>query len=356
MRRFSLVLTALFVLPMLLSAAQAQGAPRAAPANDNFAGATPIMIGKSYSVTNIHEATSEGGQPATVSCGISPTIHYSVWYSFSLAYGGTVFLSTSGSNFRHDVIDSLDTKIAVYSGASLGALSQEACNDDNTTLAGELTFTAAPATTYYVLVGAVNITAPLPGSVLRLSSRMLAHLYYADNYNFENPFASADWKIKNGSGDDRLCGDGTYTPVIGSCAFRFVGNAGEASKLKQTLAYPTEFTPRKGAILRFIVFYRIQDAALGNAKIKFKAAYSDGTPTTIGAVNLTGEPTMAVYAMANRNFALASKAVASVTFQVDFKSTTGVLMIDYAYMYYYASVTTRDGALPVPLAAAPTKR
>lgn len=356
MRRWNVTFT-LIVLSILLLVvpASAQTTPRVAPANDNFANATPIIIGKSYTVDNIHEATIEGAQPATVSCGISPTIHYSVWYTFLLPAGGTVVLSTSGSSFRHDVVDSLDTKIAVYTGEAIGTLSQFACNDDNTTLAGELTLVTTPGVTYYVLVGAVNSTPPLPGSVLRLSSRMLAHLQYADNFNFEAPFASADWKIKNGSGDDRLCGDATYTPGSGSCAFRFVGNAGEASKLKQTMAYPGEFSPRKAAMLRFIIYYRVQDATLGSAKIKFKVAYSDGTPTTINSVNLTGSPTMALYAIANRNIALASRAVSSVIFQVDFKSTTGVLMIDYALLYYYASATTRDGVLPAPMAA-PVKR
>jgi len=347
----------LIVLSILLltAPASAQKTPRAAPPNDNFANATPIIIGKSYTVDNIHEATVEGAQPATVSCGVSPTIHYSVWYTFLLPAGGTVVLSTSGSSFRHDVVDSLDTKIAVYTGASIGALSQVACNDDNSSLAGELTLVTSPGTTYYVLVGAVNSTPPLPGSVLRLSSRMLVHLQYAENFNFEDPLTSADWKIKNGSGDDRLCGDATYTPGSGSCAFRFVGNAGEASKLKQTMAYPGEFSPRKAAMLRFIIYYRVQDATLGDAKIKFKVAYSDGTPTTISSVNLAGNPVMAVYAIANRNLALASKAVSSVTFQVDFKSTSGVLLVDFVYVYYYASAATREAVLPAPLAA-PVKR
>lgn len=356
MRRWNVTFTLIVLsIVLLVASASAQNTPRAAPANDNFANATPIVIGKNYSVDNIHEATIEGAQPATLGCGINLTIHYSVWYSFSLPNGGSLVLSTSGSNFKYGVVDSMDTKIAVYTGASIGTLTQIACNDDNTSLAGELTLSVSTGTTYYVLVGAVNSTPPLPGSVLQLSSRMLAQLRFANNSGFETSLTAADWKVKNGSGDDRLCSDPTYTPAEGSCAFQFVGNAGEASKLKQTLAYSGEFIPRKAAMLKFLIFYWVHDSALGSAKVKFKVAYSDGTPTTIGSVNLTGNPVMAAYATAIRNLALASKAVSSVTFQVDFKSTTGVLMLDYAYLYYYASATTRDGVLPAPLAAQ-TKR
>lgn len=346
-----LVLVAFLILAVLaVSAASAQGETRAAPTNDNFANAKPIIIGKSYSEINIHEATVEIGQPATTSCGASSSIGNTVWYSFNLPTSADVHLSTGGSYFRGTSTDSYDTKIAVYTGATLGTLVQAVCNDDLDTLYGEVSFVASAATTYYILVGSFSTGTFLPGSVLNLRTRMLDYTYAPTNSGFETPVNGVDWKVTNSSGDGQICGDVTYPANAGNCAFRFVGNAGEASKLKLSEPLTPALAPRKDAIVRFNLMWRVQDAPLGSAKIKFKILYSDGTPTTIFVLNLTGQ-TAGGYTTVSRMLPLASKAVSKVQFQVVFKSTTGVLMLDAAGLRYLATPAVRSAPLPVPLAA-----
>lgn len=351
MRRFSLLtgIVLVVVALMLAPAASAQATTLAAPANDDFAGAQPIVIGKDYTVTNIHEATVEAGQPSTNSCGSSFSMNHTVWYSFTLPNAGTVLLSTGGSIFNYTDLVTPDTKIAVYSGATLGTLSQVACNDDADTLYGQVVMTAAAGTTYYVMAGAFPLFAALPGSVLRLQTRMLSYAYDPPNAGFETPLTGADWKVTTPTGDAAVCADPTYQAYLGACAFKFAGGPGENSRLKLSKPLAPEFAPRKGGTLMMSLRYRIQDATLGTAKIKFKVHYSDGTPTSTGTLNLTGAPTTLGYILHTQLIILKSKAVSKVQFQADFKSTTGVLMLDDADIIYFATSATRgDGALPLP--------
>lgn len=355
MRRFRLLAGLLtLVAPLLIApAAGAQETARSAPANDDFVNARPITIGKDHTVTNIHEATMDPGQPATSGCGTSSSIYSTVWYTFTLPLNGTAYFSTAGSLFRFiDLSESLDTKIAIYTGSTLGALSQVACSDDWATLYGELTFSFTGGTTYTIMVGSRSAMPMLPGSTLRLTTRMQSYGYFLSNGSFETPLTGADWKVTGSSGDGVVCSNPTYHALSGSCAFRFVGDAGEDSRLKLSEPLSPDFAPRKGAALYLVVAYRVQDAALGNAKIKHKVVYGDGTPTSMAVVNLNGAVPTGGYLTQSRFILLASKNVLKVQYQIDFKSETGVLMLDSAALYYYTSPVIRgDGVLPVPLAA-----
>src|SRR5690348_6247581 len=92
----------------------------AQPANDNFANATPIdtslLCG---SITNDNTgSTPEIGEPAHSSFQATN----SVWYKLLAPQDGEVAVDTIGS--------SVDTVLAVYTGNSVGNLSQVAANDD----------------------------------------------------------------------------------------------------------------------------------------------------------------------------------------------------------------------------------
>ncbi len=82
-----------------------------------------------------------------------------------------------------------------------------------------------------------------------------------------------------------------------------------------------------------------------------KVIYSDGTPMSTRTVNLTGTAPMATYSVVTRNIYLVSDKVASVNITAPFKSTVGTLLLDFVYFTYTATASTRDGVLPVPLAA-----
>lgn len=116
----------------------------AAPANDNFAAATPIIV-PSVNIQSTVGATTELLEAAP--CG---AIGSTVWFSFAVGVGQPVALATAGSSY--------DTVVAVYRGTSLTDLVLVACNDDFPIFAppaynSTVTFTAAVGITYWIQAG-----------------------------------------------------------------------------------------------------------------------------------------------------------------------------------------------------------
>lgn len=352
MRKYCVVSVLAAILSVLfISTASAQSAPRALPANDDFANAKPIVIGKNYTVQDIEAATIEAGQPAISACGGPTAIQHGVWFHFSLPMAATIHLSTEGTTLSGALSDSFDTVLAVFRGATLGTLVQMGCNNNVLTAYSELSLELTAGSDYYVLAGTYEPGPFGAESVFRLNTRMIYVYAQFNNYSFEDPLSSADWRLKNASGDDRVCADLAYPALAGACAFRFVGNAGEASKLKQTILNPIFFAPRKNGLVVTTLFFRIQDGPLGPVKVTTKATYLDGTPSTIRTISLAGIPPAPAYKLVRENLILASSKVAALSFEVKFKSTTGTLLLDSAILVYAATASTREGVLPAPLAA-----
>lgn len=117
-------------------------AQAAAPANDNFANAQSEPVTFSDVTSNV-EATVEAGEPGA-SCG-TPA-YKTVWYSVTTTAAATLTVDTAGSNF--------DTVLTAYTGATLGTLTEVACNDDGLGAGGAstLTFSAGASTTYWIRV------------------------------------------------------------------------------------------------------------------------------------------------------------------------------------------------------------
>ncbi len=99
------------------------GAPGFVPANDAFASASAISFtGESYQTTGTNIAASrQAGEPAHQ--GV-PAGH-SVWWKWTASARGEVTITTFGSDF--------DTVLAVYTGASVSALTLVESNDDEET-------------------------------------------------------------------------------------------------------------------------------------------------------------------------------------------------------------------------------
>ena len=114
--------------------------PLAAPANDMFASAS-VLSGSSDSAggTNV-EASKEADEPnhAGNSGGAS------VWYRWQAPNSGTAIVGTCDSNF--------DTLLAVYTGATVSALSAVVSNDDSCGAQSEVSFNANAGTTYRIAV------------------------------------------------------------------------------------------------------------------------------------------------------------------------------------------------------------
>ncbi|MEO6995307.1 MAG: matrixin family metalloprotease, partial [Lacunisphaera sp.] len=134
------------------------GPPGFIPANNNFANATPLTLtGASTQVTGTNVAsTKEVGEPNHAG---NTNVH-SVWWKWTAASGGSVTITTLGSNF--------DTVLGVYTGSTVSSLTQIAANDDVQAATSSnaadpkrirtstVTFTAAAGTTYYIAVDGWN--------------------------------------------------------------------------------------------------------------------------------------------------------------------------------------------------------
>jgi hypothetical protein len=120
------------------------GEPLVRPPNDSLANAA-IVSGIPVNTTGANvNATREPGEPDHA----GESGDTSVWWSWTAPASGNFVVSTEGSNF--------DTLLAVYRGASLGALTFVAANDDadrsNGIVTSQLAFNAVAGTTYRIAV------------------------------------------------------------------------------------------------------------------------------------------------------------------------------------------------------------
>lgn len=132
-----------------------------APTNDNFANAQAQTDSFTDSLNNT-DATTEATEPLVPTC-INPveSVNSTVWYGLTINAGTEVAVDTIGSDF--------DTVLVVYTGASLGALSEIACNDDGGGGGGSsiLDFTASASTTYWIQASGYNdeVAGPATGDM-----------------------------------------------------------------------------------------------------------------------------------------------------------------------------------------------
>lgn len=118
-------------------------ASAAPPANDDFARATTLTPAPSLRLGTVAEATREAGEPEHAENATGA----SVWYRYVPRRSGPVSLSTCSTRF--------DTVLGVYTGDSLGALTQVASDDDSciNNLGSRVTFVAQRGQVYRIAVG-----------------------------------------------------------------------------------------------------------------------------------------------------------------------------------------------------------
>ena len=130
--------------------------PIVSPLNDTFVNRSRLPADGALIDTSNIGATSDPSEPAHT--GQSAT--RSLWWSWTAPTNGSVTLSTGDS--------SIDTVLAVYTGATLSSLSGIAANDDSPTdFTSKLTFTAVQGTEYQIAVdGFGGETGPIRLSLL----------------------------------------------------------------------------------------------------------------------------------------------------------------------------------------------
>jgi hypothetical protein len=113
--------------------------------SDGFAGASTLVVPASGAAVSTSgdtgTATMEPGEPQS-SC---PPIGKTVWYRLAPEAAGVLTATTAGSSF--------DTVLAAYSGASLAALAELACNDDAVDAQAELSVVVTAGGTYALQLG-----------------------------------------------------------------------------------------------------------------------------------------------------------------------------------------------------------
>jgi len=116
--------------------AAAQAAP---PANDDFAGAQAVQLPAQLAGSNF-DATLQAGEPATR----SELMGSSVWYRLTVTAAETVRIDTCASPSY--------TELAVYSGDSLGGLTELTRGENECSRGGRAYLSAQPGTTYHIRV------------------------------------------------------------------------------------------------------------------------------------------------------------------------------------------------------------
>ncbi|MCB9452717.1 MAG: hypothetical protein H6672_14865 [Anaerolineaceae bacterium] len=122
-------------------------AAAAVPVNDDFANAISVGVLPFTDSEDTTAATLEVGEPSPT-CGLNSS--FTIWYDFTPSASVSYLFTTAGSDF--------DTIIGVYTGASVGALTQVGCNDDasTTTFTSQVTLALNAGTTYHIQVGGYN--------------------------------------------------------------------------------------------------------------------------------------------------------------------------------------------------------
>jgi hypothetical protein len=320
----------------------------AAPANDNFAAAQEVTLGKAIVTTNVEFATEQANEPPH-SC-VGPDIpSRSVWYKF---VPGPRFarlnITTDGS--RLDSAGSVisDTVVEAFDGPDLAGLDSLGCND-TVSNAGMLTDIEA----FYNTTVYIRVTEFTSGGLSGPSSyriKVTASFYggFGANTSFQDPLGS-EWKLKNFDGfDGRFCFPGVAFGIGDDCTFQFTGGAGERTKLSQTVTLPANLKPPKGSQI-YGAFAMYSLSPLADFKATLKVSYTDGTPPSKHSIKLIGSPGPD-YALFSLVVELTSKNVGSAKLQFVNKSAGGQVRVDGTAVLYRGGFarSAPDGALPLP--------
>lgn len=143
LRRPNRTLTTLLAVLTVVGPVSLIGPPSLAapPTNDNFVDAQ-ILTGTAGTTTGLtHEATRESGEPDHD----GKRGQRSIWYRWTATAEAIAIFDTEGSDY--------DTVLAVYTGDTVGSLTELASDDDSASgLTSEVRFRSAPGETYAIAV------------------------------------------------------------------------------------------------------------------------------------------------------------------------------------------------------------
>jgi len=251
------------------------------PVNDNFANATQI---DSLPYTDSVDSTAAGiesGEPP-LSCGYDQSGD-TVWYSFTPSQTGSYTATAPYSGFY--------PQVAVYSGSTLGTLSEIGCR----TLGQQLTFHANVGTTYYFQVGGLFGARGTLNFNLNVAPAPTAGFYYSpsdpsifDPIQFNdqaydpggNGFSSEAWDF----------GDGGTALNPGCCPTHHYSSDGT---YRVTLTVTT--TDGRVASTSQDVLVKTHDVSIAKVTVPQSASVGQTRPITVGLVNARYPETVQVH-------------------------------------------------------------
>ena len=243
----------------------------AAPQNDDFSTALPLVFNKTVTTPNIEYATPN--LPGVTSCG-GNVIGNSVMYKFTLPDNVPVNISTEGSALGYAPEDyRIHTVMRLYKQTGLNVYEEAACATQGGVSGSARIDMWMDAGIYFIEVGQTSGGLILPSNaVVRVA---VGSLQVLTNGGFEEDLAG--WTLKNATTD------GVYTGVeaiTGSKSFRIHGGPDEATRLKQNIPL-SMINLGPNAVLEWRTSIECVAIPEKNMTVKIKAIYSGGETETI---------------------------------------------------------------------------
>jgi PKD repeat protein len=242
-----------------------------APANDDFANATPVSSVPYSDSADTSGASVEAGEPMP-SCGTDIS-GGTVWYAFTP--------SQSGSYSVRPAFGNINTQVAAYTGSQLGSLSEIACR----AFAQPLTFHANAGTTYRLQVagmfgarGTFPVTLdPAPAPVANFaynpsdpSSFDTVQFFDLSNDPGGNNFSSESWDF----------GDGATAPNAGCCAsHRYADDGTYTARLTVTTTDGRTATTTRDVVVK------THDVAISKVGVPQVASVGQTRTISVGLTN-----------------------------------------------------------------------
>ncbi len=331
---------ALFALFALLLLAAPAAYAQTPPKGDNVEAPKNVPLNKQKTVKNVQFATSQGIGIEAATCDGDNSSDHSVWFRFTMPYGGTVDIDSSGSIVNGQA--GSHTYVVLSLHRDDAGLTELGCQVSST---ARLTGQLLTAGTYLVRIANDSINEPSGPSQYRLSVRVRFMSGFLQDPGFESTALGVHWKAKK-AGDPpkitRVCS--------GDCVVRFGGVAG--GKLQQKVAIDRSVLRFKvGDVVGADAFINNTGVGGSDVKLTLRIVYSDGHAPTVSTSrrHITQTGTALTASFGSVYAEVASKNVQQFVLVITSPVASEMFSVSTTTMQVQAGTSVRtDTLLPVP--------
>lgn len=340
--KFQLFRNALFAIFALAFLAGPAVHAQTPPKGNKIGKPVNVPLNTQKTIKNAQFASNQSSVIEAASCDGDNSSSDSVWFRFTLPYGGLVDIDSGGTM--------LNSASAAHSFVVLSAYRVDGstrveigCQVSST---ARLLNQSLSAGTYLVRIANDSINPPTRASQYRLSVRVRFMSGFLEDPSFENSAFGPYWKVKKAGKPPKI----TRSCLGGTCVARFAGAKG--GKLQQKTAVDP-------AVLRF----KVGDIATANAFINntgvdgadvnltLKIVYSDGTSATVVKArrHITQAGTVSVASFGSLAAEVKSKNVRTFIFVITSPLASHHFSVESASLTVQAGTSVRaSDLLPVP--------